>query len=123
MSRLQSSASTRALCVMAASSALLLTVGALVLRGQPAAGSIPFTQAQAADGGVVYTQKCAVCHGSRLDDGAATPLTPTADTVVARDLTDVAPAVPVIEAGTRVVATLTRADGTTFTLVGARRTT
>lgn len=55
--------------------------------------------------------------------GAATPLTPSADTVVARDLADVAPAVPVIEAGTRVVATLTRADGTTFTLVGARRTT
>jgi alcohol dehydrogenase (cytochrome c) len=35
---------------------------------------VSFTQAQATAGGQVYTQKCASCHGARLDDGAAPPL-------------------------------------------------
>ena len=57
-----------------AASGLLLVCTPLTLGGQSPAPSIPFTQAQAAEGGRVYTQKCAACHGTRLDDGAANPL-------------------------------------------------
>ena len=53
---------------------LLISSIAPVLRGQAPTGSIPFTQAQASAGGRLYTQKCASCHGARLDDGVAPPL-------------------------------------------------
>src|SRR4051812_20839553 len=56
-----------------AASLFLLTSAAPRLRGQ-APPRVPFTPAQAAEGGRVYTQKCASCHGARLDDGAAPPL-------------------------------------------------
>src|SRR2546425_6574237 len=57
-------------------SGLLLTAFASpILRGQAPTAGVPFTQAQAAAGSRVYTQKCASCHGARLDDGVAPPLT------------------------------------------------
>jgi alcohol dehydrogenase (cytochrome c) len=46
-----------------------------MLRGQAPTAGVPFTQAQASAGSRVYTQKCASCHGARLDDGVAPPLT------------------------------------------------
>src|SRR4051812_21420443 len=57
-----------------AASAFLLTSASPRLHGQTPAAGPPFTQAQAAEGGRVYTQRCAGCHGARLDDGAAPPL-------------------------------------------------
>src|SRR5918994_5352019 len=57
-----------------ASGLLLIASVSPILRGQAPATSVPFTQAQAAAGGRVYTQTCASCHGARLDDGAAPPL-------------------------------------------------
>jgi mono/diheme cytochrome c family protein len=61
----------------AASAAGLLLIASLpqVLRGQAPTARVPFTQAQATEGGRVYVRKCASCHGARLDDGAAPPLT------------------------------------------------
>jgi PQQ-dependent dehydrogenase (methanol/ethanol family) len=54
----------------------LLLAAALspALGGQTPSARAPFTQAQATAGATVYTQKCASCHGTRLDDGAAPPL-------------------------------------------------
>src|SRR6476661_3690727 len=60
--------------VPVAASLFLLTSLSPRLRGQAPPTRVPFTQAQAAEGGRVYTQKCAACHGARLDDGAAPPL-------------------------------------------------
>lgn len=57
-----------------ASIVLIATFGAQSLQGQAPNGTVPFTQAQATEGSGVYTQKCAACHGARLDDGAAPPL-------------------------------------------------
>src|SRR5262245_23385846 len=75
MLRPHSSKATRALrLIAAASSTLLLTSAAQSLNGQAPGGNVPFTQAQAAEGGRIYTEKCAACHGGRLDDGAAPPL-------------------------------------------------
>ncbi|WP_233150001.1 prepilin-type N-terminal cleavage/methylation domain-containing protein [Kineosporia sp. A_224] len=54
--------------------------------------------------------------------GALTPLTPARDVVVARALADSTPASPTVS-GSRVSVALTRLDGSTFTLVGERRTT
>jgi PQQ-dependent dehydrogenase (methanol/ethanol family) len=61
----------------AACAAGLLLIASMspILRGQAPTARVPFTQAQAAAGGRVYVQKCASCHGARLDDGAAPPLT------------------------------------------------
>src|SRR5262245_71424 len=53
---------------------LLMGSGAAMLRGQSTPAQVPFTQAQAADGARVYSQRCAGCHGPRLDDGEAPPL-------------------------------------------------
>ena len=56
---------------------LLIFSIAPILRGQgqqTASGRISFTRAQSEAGGRVYTEKCASCHGNRLDDGAAPPL-------------------------------------------------
>lgn len=75
MPRPQSSTATRALpLIAAASSLLILTSASPTLRGQTPGAGVPFTQAQAAEGDRVYAQKCAACHGARLDDGAAPPL-------------------------------------------------
>src|SRR5262245_36956816 len=75
MPRQHSSKATRGLrLIAAASSTLLLTSGTHPLNGQAPDGNVPFTQAQAAEGSRVYTEKCAACHGGRLDDGAAPPL-------------------------------------------------
>ena len=52
---------------------------------------------------------------------ATTPLTPVSTTVVAPALADVTPATPLVSSG-QVSVTLTRLDGSTFTLVGKRRT-
>ena len=52
---------------------------------------------------------------------ATTPLTPASSIVVAPALADVTPAAPVVSSG-QVSLTLTRLDGSTFTLVGKRRT-
>src|SRR5688572_30967982 len=57
------------------SALLLLASVPPVLRGQTSADAVPFTDEQATAGSRVYTQKCASCHGARLDDGVATPLT------------------------------------------------
>src|SRR5213595_1944362 len=57
-----------------AASLFLLTSAAPPLQGQAPPTRLPFTPAQAAEGSRVYTQKCASCHGARLDDGAAPPL-------------------------------------------------
>jgi mono/diheme cytochrome c family protein len=56
--------------------AAFLTIAAipLMLRGQAPPSAIPFTQAQATAGARVYEQKCASCHGVKLDDGQAPPL-------------------------------------------------
>jgi prepilin-type N-terminal cleavage/methylation domain-containing protein len=55
---------------------------------------------------------------------AGTPLTPTSDIAVSAALADVTPAAPVLSGSpTQVSITLTRLDGTQFTLVGKRRTT
>ena len=56
-------------------SLLLMGSGATILRGQSTPAQVPFTRAQAADGARVYSQRCASCHGPRLDDGEAPPLT------------------------------------------------
>ena len=56
---------------------LMISATAAVLRGQAPAPHVSFTQAQASSGSQVYTQKCASCHGARLDDGAAPPLAGT----------------------------------------------
>src|SRR6516225_7564788 len=54
---------------------LVASIGPVLLGQAPAAPArVPFTQAQASTGSQVYTQKCASCHGARLDDGAAPPL-------------------------------------------------
>jgi alcohol dehydrogenase (cytochrome c) len=53
---------------------LLIASVSTILQGQAPATGVPFTQAQASAGSRVYTQKCAACHGARLDDGAAVPL-------------------------------------------------
>ncbi|HEY7169936.1 MAG TPA: PQQ-binding-like beta-propeller repeat protein [Vicinamibacterales bacterium] len=60
--------------VPVAASIFLLTAVSPRLQGQAPPTRVPFTPAQAAEGGRVYTQKCAACHGARLDDGAAPPL-------------------------------------------------
>src|SRR4051812_12626333 len=57
-----------------AASAFFLTSGSPRLHGQTPAAAPPFTSAQSAEGGRIYTQRCAACHGPRLDDGAAPPL-------------------------------------------------
>src|SRR6476620_8689082 len=67
------STARRATGYLVAASALLLIPAAPRLVAQSPA-AVPFTAAQAAEGGRVYTQKCASCHGARLDDGAAPPL-------------------------------------------------
>ena len=76
MPRLHSSTASRADGFSAAAGGLLLTflVPALFLAQAPATPVVSFTQAQATEGGAVYTQQCASCHGARLDDGAAPPL-------------------------------------------------
>src|SRR5262245_54614253 len=75
MLRPHSSKATRALRLIAAASiTLMVTSGAPSLNGQAPGGNVPFTQGQAAEGGRVYGEKCAACHGARLDDGAAPPL-------------------------------------------------
>jgi alcohol dehydrogenase (cytochrome c) len=75
MPRPQSSKVTRAIrLIAAASSTVILTSGPQPLNGQSPGGNVPFTQAQAAEGARVYSDKCAACHGGRLDDGAAPPL-------------------------------------------------
>jgi prepilin-type N-terminal cleavage/methylation domain-containing protein len=53
---------------------------------------------------------------------ATTPLTPVSSTIVAAALANVTPATPTVSGG-QVSVTLTRLDGTPFTLVGKRRTT
>ena len=53
---------------------LLIASVSAIVQGQAPAAGVPFTQAQASAGSRVYTQKCAACHGARLDDGAAVPL-------------------------------------------------
>jgi alcohol dehydrogenase (cytochrome c) len=53
---------------------LLIAAVSPVLQGQAPASGVQFTQAQVTAGGRVYTQKCASCHGTRLNDGAAPPL-------------------------------------------------
>jgi alcohol dehydrogenase (cytochrome c) len=62
------------LSVALASIGLTVTFGARSLHGQAPGGTVPFKQAQASEGGRIYTQKCASCHGVRLDDGVAPPL-------------------------------------------------
>ena len=80
MPRLHSLTATRAARLTAAAWAfglLLVASIAPALRGQAPASRVPFTQAQASAGGNVYAQKCASCHGARLDDGEAPPLVGT----------------------------------------------
>ena len=76
MPRLHASTASRADGFSAAAGGLLLTflLPALFLAQAPATPVVSFTQAQATEGGAVYTQQCASCHGARLDDGAAPPL-------------------------------------------------
>src|SRR3954452_6162148 len=57
-----------------AGSPFLLAFASRRLDVQMPATGPPLTQAQAAEGSRIYTQRCAACHGPRLDDGAAPPL-------------------------------------------------
>ena len=59
----------RAIVLTVAVATLAVSIGS-VLRGQAPASQPTFTQAQATEGGAVYMQQCASCHGARLDDGA-----------------------------------------------------
>lgn len=53
---------------------LIAIFSAPALFGQAPSGTVTFTQTQASEGGRIYSQKCASCHGARLDDGVAPPL-------------------------------------------------
>src|SRR5438477_9711234 len=69
------STSPRAAVYLAiAATTSLLTSASPRLHGQAPPAGVLFTQAQATEGSGIYTQKCASCHGGRLDDGAAPPL-------------------------------------------------
>lgn len=72
----QSPATRAARLPIAIVATVLLLVSAIApaLRGQGSPGRISFTQAQAAAGAPVYTQRCASCHGARLEGGSAPPL-------------------------------------------------
>jgi len=63
-------------CISAAAclAGILLTASIAPVSGQGPAISVPFTRAQADTGAKVYAQKCAGCHGVRLDDGQANAL-------------------------------------------------
>ena len=58
-------------CGLVATTAIALLAAQVVLSFQAQTLLAPsFTAAQAADGRATYTQSCASCHGSNLDDGA-----------------------------------------------------
>ena len=63
-------------CISAAAclAGILLTASIAPVSGQGPAIAVPFTRAQADTGAKVYAQKCAGCHGVRLDDGQANAL-------------------------------------------------
>ena len=59
---------------------LVLAAGVLgsALVGRPATGAspvaaVPFTTAQAEEGAVIYGERCALCHGARLEGAYETP--------------------------------------------------
>jgi alcohol dehydrogenase (cytochrome c) len=59
---------------IAASAALLLLLTASAPRAAPSTAAVSFTIAQADQGRIVYTARCASCHGTQLTNGNAAPL-------------------------------------------------